>query len=97
MVYALWPDQNTSIWIVNGFRNQNTVFACGHSIINRSSQTNIGKLMSEYGGGGHEAAGTCQVDHADAPSVLKELVAQMRADDTANAATRNGWHMLKAA
>jgi len=42
IVYALWPKQNTSIWVVNGFRNQNCVFACGHSIVNRTSHTNIG-------------------------------------------------------
>ncbi len=97
MVYALWPEQNTSVWIVNGFRNQNTVFACGHSIINRTSQTDIGKLMAEFGGGGHQAAGTCQVEHADASATLKELVAQMRADDSVNLPVRTAWPLLKAA
>ena len=45
LVYALFPEQNTSIWIVNGRGNQNCVFACGHSILNRTSQTHIGALM----------------------------------------------------
>ena len=30
--------------------------------------------MLGYGGGGHEAAGTCQIDNARAESVLAELV-----------------------
>ncbi|HEY3332561.1 MAG TPA: exopolyphosphatase [Capsulimonadaceae bacterium] len=81
MVYALWPNQNTSIWIVNGFRNQNCVIACGHSIINRTSQTDIGALMAEYGGGGHHGSGTCQVPHNQANTTIKDLVAQMNTDD----------------
>ena len=30
--------------------------------------------MFQYGGGGHEAAGTCQIDNALADGVLRELV-----------------------
>jgi nanoRNase/pAp phosphatase (c-di-AMP/oligoRNAs hydrolase) len=36
--------------------------------------------MLKYGGGGHQAAGTCQIDHDRAPSVLKELIAQINHD-----------------
>jgi nanoRNase/pAp phosphatase (c-di-AMP/oligoRNAs hydrolase) len=78
LVYALYPEQNISIWIVNGRGNQNCVFACGHSIINRTSPANIGALMRRYGGGGHEAAGTCQVAHETAEATLSELIAAMR-------------------
>lgn len=77
LVYALHPEQNISIWIVDGFKNQNCVFACGHSIVNRSSEANVGALMRRYGGGGHTPAGTCQVPHEDAARVLDELVAAM--------------------
>ena len=45
MVYALWPEGNISIWAIDGRGKQNAVFACGHSIINRTSKTNIGTLM----------------------------------------------------
>ncbi len=83
LVYALFPEQNTSIWIVNGRGNQNCVFACGHSILNRSSQTHIGALMREHGGGGHEAAGTCQVPHDFAEATLQHLLDVMRHDETA--------------
>lgn len=79
MVYALYPDQNTSIWIVDGRNKQNCVFACGHSIVNRTAQTNIGDLMLQHGGGGHQAAGTCQVDYAQADEVLHKIVETMQA------------------
>jgi nanoRNase/pAp phosphatase (c-di-AMP/oligoRNAs hydrolase) len=36
--------------------------------------------MLAYGGGGHQAAGTCQVANEDAARVLGELVAQINAD-----------------
>ncbi|MFD0698626.1 exopolyphosphatase [Paenibacillus sp. GCM10027628] len=80
MVYALYPEQNISIWIVDGRNKQNCVFACGHSIVNRSSKTNIGALMLQNGGGGHHAAGTCQVPYEQAEEVLHSLVETMRAD-----------------
>jgi len=73
-IYALFPDTNISIHVLWGFQKQNTVFATGKSIINRSSETNIGELMFKYGGGGHNAAGTCQVDNDKATDVLKELI-----------------------
>ena len=73
-IYALFPDTNISIHVLWGFKKQNTVFATGKSIINRSSNTNIGELMYKYDGGGHSAAGTCQVDNDKAEDILKELV-----------------------
>ncbi|MGG1518409.1 exopolyphosphatase [Paenibacillus oryzisoli] len=78
MVYALYPEQNTSIWIVDGRNKMNCVFACGHSIVNRTAKTNIGDLMLKHGGGGHEAAGTCQVDYERAEEVLKNIVETMQ-------------------
>lgn len=80
MVYALYPEQNVSIWIVDGRNKQNCVFACGHSIVNRSAKTNIGTLMLQNDGGGHQAAGTCQVDYEQAEEVLRKIVETMRAD-----------------
>ena len=74
MIYALHPDTNISIHVLWGFKKQNTVFATGKSIVNRSSKTNIGELMLKNGGGGHSAAGTCQIDNDKAESVLKELI-----------------------
>jgi nanoRNase/pAp phosphatase (c-di-AMP/oligoRNAs hydrolase) len=75
LLYALFPQARVSIHVLWGLRQQNTVFAVGRSIIDRSSQVNIGALMLSHGGGGHEAAGTCQIENDRAESVLSELVA----------------------
>jgi nanoRNase/pAp phosphatase (c-di-AMP/oligoRNAs hydrolase) len=80
MIYALHPQCNISIHVLWGLGRQNTVFAMGKSIVDRSSKTDVGTLMLSYGGGGHEAAGTCQVDNADARRVLGELIERVNAD-----------------
>lgn len=80
MVYALFPEQNISIWTIDGRAKQNCVFACGHSILNRTSNTNIGALMLKNGGGGHRVAGTCQVPYEDADRVLQDLIDTMKHD-----------------
>lgn len=80
MIYALFPDTNISIHIMWGVQKQNTVFATGKSILDRSSRTNVGELMLAYGGGGHQAAGTCQVDNAQADNTLRALIARINAD-----------------
>ncbi|MCX8144881.1 MAG: exopolyphosphatase, partial [Azovibrio sp.] len=66
MIYALFPQANISIHVMWGLQKQNTVFATGKSILDRSSKTNVGELMLQYGGGGHQAAGTCQVSNDQA-------------------------------
>ena len=79
-IYALFPETNISIHEIWGLDKLNVVFATGKSIFDRSSKTNIGELMLKYGGGGHEAAGTCQVEEEDAPRVLQELITQINGD-----------------
>ncbi|MFN7835851.1 MAG: exopolyphosphatase [Burkholderiaceae bacterium] len=80
LIYALYPQANISIHCLNGRDNQNTVFAVGKSIVNRSSKTHIGQLMLSYGGGGHENAGTCQIANADASRVMHELIETINSD-----------------
>lgn len=80
MIYALFPQTNISIHQMWGLAKQNTVFATGKSILDRSSKTNVGELMLQYGGGGHQAAGTCQVANDQAETVLKALIAKINAD-----------------
>lgn len=80
MIYALFPECNISIHAMWGRQKQNVVFATGKSIFNRTSKTNIGELMLQYGGGGHAAAGTCQIDTDKADGVLKELIEKINAD-----------------
>lgn len=79
-IYALFPQCNISIHAIWGKDQANTVFATGKSILNRTSKTHIGNLMLKYGGGGHDAAGTCQVENNRADAVLEELISQINKD-----------------
>ena len=80
MLYALYPECNMSMHVIWGKQNQNTVFAVGKSIFDRSAATDIGALMLSYGGGGHRNAGTCQVDNDKAPVVQQELIDYITAE-----------------
>lgn len=80
MIYALYPQTSISCHVMWGKAKQNTVLAFGKSIFDRSNKTHIGELMLRYGGGGHAAAGTCQVDTERAETVLAALIAHVMAD-----------------
>jgi nanoRNase/pAp phosphatase (c-di-AMP/oligoRNAs hydrolase) len=83
MIYALFPQTNISIHVLWGLQRQNTVFATGKSILDRSSTLNIGELMLSYGGGGHEAAGTCQLPNDQADELLKQVIARITGETPA--------------
>lgn len=78
VLYALFPQCNVSMHVLWGKNKQNTVFAMGKSILNRSSKVHIGNLALVHGGGGHEAAGTCQVENLRAEEVLATLRTQLK-------------------
>ena len=80
MIYALYPQCNISIHVLWGFNRQNTVFATGKSIFDRNSKTNVGELMLKWGGGGHQAAGTCQIDNEKSTAVLQDLIEEITVD-----------------
>ena len=77
MIYALFPEANISIHVMWGLKQQNTVFAIGKSILNRTSNTDIGKLCLVYGGGGHQNAGTCQLANSEANEHLADFIARI--------------------
>jgi nanoRNase/pAp phosphatase (c-di-AMP/oligoRNAs hydrolase) len=77
LVYALFPQARVSVHVLWGRGKQNTVLAMGRSILDRTSTADIGAVALRHGGGGHEAAGTCQVPHEDAERVLAEVVASL--------------------
>jgi len=77
MVYALFPEARVSVHVIWGREKRNTVLAAGRSIIDRSSTADIGAVMLGHGGGGHAAAGTCQVPHERTDEVLADVIAAL--------------------
>ena len=77
MIYAMFPQCTVSMHVLWGLKQQNTVFAIGKSILDRSSPVDVGAICLKHGGGGHKAAGTCQVANERADAVLAELVGEL--------------------
>lgn len=77
MIYSMYPEQNISAWIVSGRGGEGCSAAVGYSILNKTSDVNVGSLMLKYGGGGHKKVGTCQFSNEnmeeELPKMLKEL------------------------
>ncbi|HMN81499.1 MAG TPA: exopolyphosphatase [Burkholderiaceae bacterium] len=82
LIYALFPQCNVSIHVMWGLKQQNTVLAIGKSIVDRSAAINVGELCLRFGGGGHEAAGTCQVEHGWSERILGEVVGSIQQAET---------------
>ena len=78
LLYTLYPDQNISVWVVDGKKKVNTVITVGYSIINKTATVDVGSLMLKYGGGGHKAVGTCQVPYEETDKIIAEIVAAVK-------------------
>jgi hypothetical protein len=79
-IYAMFPEANIQVRVFDGRKGEFVVCAVGHSIFNRTSRTDVGKLMDRYSGGGHRGAGTCQLPLVDAETKLREIIDQIKKD-----------------
>jgi nanoRNase/pAp phosphatase (c-di-AMP/oligoRNAs hydrolase) len=77
MVYSIYPEQNVSVWVVDGKMRQNCAIAVGYSILNKTCNVDIGLLMLKHGGGGHKMVGTCQVPYEKAEEVIEHIVRKL--------------------
>jgi hypothetical protein len=79
IVYTLFPQANVSARLFDGKDGTFSTISVGHSIFNRTCKTNVGKLLAEYGGGGHRGAGTAQFPKAEAEAKFQEIIARLKA------------------
>lgn len=77
LVYTMFPDANVEVRLIDGHKGA-VVAAVGHSIFTTTCSVNVGKLLAEYGGGGHKGAGTAQLNAADAPRQIEEIIARLK-------------------
>ena len=78
LIYTLFPECNVSVRVQWGPRKEFVAVTVGHSILNRTCNANIGKLCSEFGGGGHKGAGACTLETASADTKLAELTLRLK-------------------
>ena len=77
-IYTIFPEQNISIWIVDGRNKANVAITVGYSIVNRTATVDVGSLLLSYGGGGHRQVGTCQASNEDADRVIAEIIEKLK-------------------
>ncbi|MEM8964318.1 MAG: exopolyphosphatase [Acidobacteriota bacterium] len=78
LVYTLFPEANVSVRAQWGKRGDHVMVNVGHSIFNRTCQTSVGELMSDYGGGGHVGAGSTPLPLLEADTKILEIISTLR-------------------
>lgn len=90
LVYTLFPDTDVSLKIFRDSRHGGRCgISAGKNIFNKTCRVNLGRLMTAYGGGGHDGAASCRVpDGAVEQSVAGMIRAlkqtDLRADPSAS-------------
>lgn len=78
LIYTLFPEATLSMRIHWSPRKEGVIVSVGRSILNRSSRTNVGVLLSIYGGGGHAGAGSCMMPPDKADTVIPEILTGLK-------------------
>jgi len=78
LIYTLYPEQNISLWVVDGRNKSNVAITVGYSIINRTATADVGSILLFYGGGGHKQVGTCQVPYEDSDRIIAEIMEKIK-------------------
>jgi len=75
LVYSLFRDASVSVKIRydNGSRDK-VVVSVGHSIFNRTCNVNVGKMLSDFEGGGHKGAGACNFHSSKADEYIPKII-----------------------
>jgi hypothetical protein len=77
LVYALFPDAVVNVKLYH--QEGKLVVKVGHSILKSGCRVNVGKLLSNFHGGGHRGAGACRfpIDRTDRllPQIMEALMA----------------------
>ncbi|MEP7281243.1 MAG: exopolyphosphatase [Rubrivivax sp.] len=79
VVYAMYPQCDISMHVMWGRDRQNTVYTVGKSIFGARNAIDVGSLMLGLGGGGHQAAGTCQGANDVAETTKRHLIDRITA------------------
>lgn len=76
LIYSIFPQAIVNVKIYE--EGPHTVIKLGHSITNRGCRVNVGRLLSRYGGGGHNGAGACRIEHARLSTQIDEILAVLQ-------------------
>jgi oligoribonuclease NrnB/cAMP/cGMP phosphodiesterase (DHH superfamily) len=78
LVYSMYREANVQVKISRHPREKNKIIvSVGHSIINNTSNVNIGLMLSEYQGGGHRGAGSCSFSESMASTYIPQILSTL--------------------
>ncbi len=73
--YCLFPDSVVNVKIRHDNKDQSKlIVSVGHSIFNRNCQVNVGRMLSQFEGGGHEKAGSCTFNAGKAGDYIPRII-----------------------
>ncbi|MDR2101164.1 MAG: exopolyphosphatase, partial [Treponema sp.] len=49
LIYTMFPEQNISVWVVDGKNKVNAAITVGYSILNRTATVDVGSLLLKHG------------------------------------------------
>jgi hypothetical protein len=78
LVYTTFPECNVSLRIQWSPDKKLVALNLGHSIFNRTCETDVGELCRNYGGGGHPGAGGCVLRPATASLAINVIIRKLQ-------------------
>ncbi len=73
LVYSLFPECTVNVKIVFDGEEMASI-KVGHSILNRGCRVNVGKMLTDFDGGGHPGAGACRIPREKAQAYLEGIL-----------------------
>jgi len=81
LVYSLFPGSRVQVKIRYADEHrQRIIISVGHSILNRTCRVNAGRLLAQFGGGGHAGAGSCNIPAYKAENHLPRIIEILKAN-----------------
>jgi oligoribonuclease NrnB/cAMP/cGMP phosphodiesterase (DHH superfamily) len=82
LIYSMFPETNVSMKMRYADDDpEKLIVSIGHSIFNRACNVNVGKLLSNYNGGGHKGAGACSMRKNQVDEILPIIIDILRKNE----------------
>ncbi len=78
LAFAMFPDAALQLVLTHHSAKEKVRVRVAKSIFNRSSQVHLGRILSEYGGGGLEGAAGCLLEAHEADEKIPEIIGRVR-------------------
>jgi nanoRNase/pAp phosphatase (c-di-AMP/oligoRNAs hydrolase) len=78
LIYSIFPECNVSVRLQWGPGKEFVAATIGKSIFNKTCNTHIGRLCSDFGGGGHKGAGGCVLNPDTAEKQVEEITDRLK-------------------